>query len=90
LPWTQTSERISRNFWRIWTRKTSVNTFRSFWSRVKSEYWEVKKSHKGEEENFFKHTSSFKCNEFSFVTLSFFLRALQIYKSTLNYYLGNR
>jgi hypothetical protein len=52
LPWTQTSERISRNFWRIWTRKTSVNTFRNFWLRIKSEYWGVKKSHEGEKRIF--------------------------------------
>jgi hypothetical protein len=43
LPWTQTSEHISRNFWRIWTRKTSISKFRSFWSRVKPKYWGVKR-----------------------------------------------
>jgi hypothetical protein len=51
LPWIWTSECIFRSFRRIWTRKTSENTFRSFWTGVKSEYWGVKKSHGGWEEN---------------------------------------
>jgi hypothetical protein len=51
----QISEYILWIFWWIWTRKTSVNTFRNFCSRVKSEYWgiKIKKSHwGGGEENF--------------------------------------
>jgi hypothetical protein len=34
-------------------RKTSKNTFQSFCARVKSKYWEVKKSHGGRRESFF-------------------------------------
>jgi hypothetical protein len=47
LFWTQTSEYIFWSFWRIWTKKAWVNTFRSFYTEVKLEYWEVKKSHWG-------------------------------------------
>jgi hypothetical protein len=34
-------------------RKTSKNTFQSFCARIKSKYWEVKKSHGGRRESFF-------------------------------------
>jgi hypothetical protein len=51
LSWIRTSECIFRNFWRIWIRKTSINTFRSFCTAIKLEYWEVKKSHGGRRES---------------------------------------
>jgi hypothetical protein len=49
LPWIRTSENIFWSFRGIWTRKTSKNTFRSFCTWIKLEYWGVKKSYGGEE-----------------------------------------
>jgi hypothetical protein len=55
LPWIRTSECIFWSFRWIWTRKTSENTFRSFCTRVKFEYWGVKKSHAGRGEENISH-----------------------------------
>jgi hypothetical protein len=57
LPWRQTSEYIFWSFRRIWTKKTSKNTFRNFCTWIKSKCLGIKKSHEERREYFLRSTT---------------------------------